>query len=179
VPIVIRTARLQLRVLVAGDADSVVAAMNDWAVAQWVSTPPFPYRRQDFDTFLNIVCGDHATGRPSRFGMADRESDVLIGTIRIEPKSEDSGELGYWIGRPFWGRGYASEAAAALVQYARERLPFRRLTAVTDPENDASHRVLLKTGFDCTGTRARANPSRRGSTALRTYEYANVRGADG
>ena len=54
---------------------------------------------------------------------------------------------------------------------SRERLLFRRLTAVTDPENDASHRVLLKTGFTCTGTWPRETPSRRGSMALRTYEY--------
>jgi RimJ/RimL family protein N-acetyltransferase len=177
VPTVIRTARLQLRALVASDADGVIAAMNDWAVAQWVSSPPFPYRQTDFDTFLNIVRDDHATGRPSRFGMADRESNMLIGTIGIEPKSADLGELGYWIGQPFWGRGYASEAAAALVQHAWERLPFRRLSAVTDPENGASHRVLLKTGFVCTGTQPREKPSRRGSTALRTYEYAGLSGA--
>ena len=177
-PTVIRTARLQLRVLGTADADSVIAAMNNWAVAQWVSAPPYPYREQDFDFFLNLVREDHATDRPSRFGLADRESNALIGTIGIEPKGDNSGELGYWIGQPFWGRGYASEAAAALVQYARERLPFRRLTAVTDPENGASHRVLLKAGFACTGKQAREKPSRRGSTALRTYEYADLRGSN-
>ena len=122
---------------------------------------------------------DHATGRPSRFALADRESDALIGTIGLEPKSDDLAELGYWIGQPFWGRGYASEAALALVQYARERLQFRRLSAVTDPENDASHRILIKAGFVCTGTHPREKPSRRGSMALRTHEYTDLRGASG
>jgi RimJ/RimL family protein N-acetyltransferase len=170
-PTVLRTARLQLRALLASDADSVIAAMNDWAVAQWVSAPPFPYRPPDFDFFLRLVGDDHATGRPTRFGIADGESDALVGTIAIEPKGESSGELGYWIGRAFWGRGYASEAAAAVVSHVREQRLFRCLTAVTDPENDASHRVLLKTGFVCTGTFPRETPSRRGSMARRTYAH--------
>jgi RimJ/RimL family protein N-acetyltransferase len=58
-----------------------------------------------------------------------------------------------------------------VVRHIRERRLFRRLTAVTDPENDASHRVLLKTGFVCIGTFPREAPSRRGSTARRTYEH--------
>lgn len=170
----VRTTRLRLRSLTDSDADAVVAAMNDWAVAQWVSTPPFPYSRRDFDVFLALVHEDHASGCPSRFAIADRETDALIGTIDLEPRGGDVGELGYWIGQRFWGRGYASESAAALLRHAREALSFRRLTAVTDPENAASHRVLLKAGFTCTGTRLRAQPSRRGSTTLRTYEYTDL-----
>ena len=178
-PIVIATARLRLRVLVAHDADGVIAAMNDWNVAQWVATPPFPYRAQDFETFLKIVGDDHASGLPSRFAIADHENDTLIGTIGLEPKQGGVGELGYWIARQCWGRGYASEAASALITCARDNLSFHRLTAVTDPENEPSHRVLLRAGFVCTGARPREKPSRRGSMTLRTYEYPKFSGARG
>jgi RimJ/RimL family protein N-acetyltransferase len=171
-PVVIPTARLTLRALAAGDADYVVGAMNDWSVAQWLASPPFPYRHEDFETFLRIVRDDHATGHPSRFGIAERDSDALIGTIGLEPRDGEAGELGYWIAQGSWGRGYASEAAAALLQYAGGRCRFRRLAAVTDPENDASHRVLLKAGFTCIGTRPRQQPSRRGAKTLRAYERA-------
>lgn len=167
----LRTARLRLRCLAADDLDAVLAALNDWAVAQWLTRPPYPYARADGEAYLEVMRADHAAGRPTLFAIADAADDALVGVIGVEREDAATGELGYWIGRAHWGRGYAAEAAAALVDRARG-LGLATLVAVTDPENRRSQRVLEKTGFRAVGLRPSDRPSRRGAPALRAYELA-------
>ena len=167
----LETGRLRLRCLKTDDLDAVVAALDDWAVAQWLTRPPFPYARADAEAYLAVMRSDHAGGRPTLFAVARAGDDAPSGAIGVELDDPATGELGYWIGRPHWGRGYAAEAAAALVARAR-LLGLERLLAVADPENLRSRRVLEKTGFRAVGLQPPDRPSRRGATALCAYELA-------
>jgi len=165
------TARLRLRCMEEKDLDAAAAMLSDWEVAQWLARPPYPYTRRDGEAFIASLRAEHAAGRRLVFAVAEAASDELVGAIGVEPAAPGEGELGYWLGRPYWGRGYASEAAAALVRLAWDE-PLRGLTAITDPENARSQRVLTKLGFRPLGERPREEPSRRGAATISAYALA-------
>ena len=89
--------RLRLRPFKPADAAVVVAALNDWAVAQWLISPPHPYRHADFECYTEIVRQDHASDFPTQFAIARRESDELVGCMAVALKADGVGELGYWL----------------------------------------------------------------------------------
>jgi RimJ/RimL family protein N-acetyltransferase len=91
--------------------------------------------------------------------FAIASQDELIGGVGIEPQSDvyrRSGELGYWLAEPFWGRGIATAAAKAMVQYAFTRLDLVRVFAGVFATNPGSARVLEKAGFHFEGRSQRA-----------------------
>jgi len=163
---IIETPRLRLRAFRRADIASIVAGLNDWTVAQWLSRTPFPYAVTDAEAWLADADRAHAGGR---YAIADRISDDLIGAIGIEPDDVER-ELGYWLGADHWGKGLASEAVGALVAAAFGTLGVRRLHATTDPDNARSQRVLLKAGFRQIGAQPADPPTRRGHTFRPLFE---------
>ena len=155
---IVETPRLRLRPFARADIGPIVAGLNDWTIAQWLSRTPFPYAVSDAEAWLADADKAHAGGR---FAIADRTSDGLIGAIGIEPDGDDR-ELGYWLGIDHWGRGLVGEAVGALVSAAFGTLGVRRLHATTDPDNARSQRVLLKAGFRQVGAKPADPPTRRG-----------------
>jgi RimJ/RimL family protein N-acetyltransferase len=103
----------------------------------------------------------------------------LIGSVAVDVHANGDGELGYWYGRAHWGLGYATEAAKAVVASALACPAIRKLIALTDPANEASHRVLLKSGFHMTALRDRDPPSRRGVRCARLYEHGGLSASPG
>jgi hypothetical protein len=91
----------------------------------------------------------HEAGRPRAFAVALKESDQLIGggIDGINIGGSDAAELGYWLGEPYWGRGYGREAAAAIIEYGFEVLGLETIQAISDPSNAASQKVLLACGL--------------------------------
>ncbi|TDQ84194.1 RimJ/RimL family protein N-acetyltransferase [Dongia mobilis] len=153
------TTRLDLRPLTPRDAVDVVRLVNDFEVARYTATIPHPY---DIDMAREFIAApETAADAGERFpddpegavvlAIALREDGRLLGCIGLQ-KTPEGTELGYWIGRQYWGMGYTTEAAVRITRLAFEtyRLPFLIASAVTI--NDASHRVLEKVGFAVTGT---------------------------
>jgi RimJ/RimL family protein N-acetyltransferase len=167
---IILTDRLRLRPMERKDIADFVRHLNDWDVQQWLTIPPFPYEHTDGEAYLAVVQANHATAHPTAFVIADRTSDLALGAASVEIGEEAQGELGYWLGREYWGRGLMKEAVAALVRHAAAHRGIRRLVAVIDPENVRSQRVLTACGLTDRGLRGRPQPSRRGSTQVREYE---------
>ena len=132
---VIRTARLTLRPFVESDIDAVVALLNDWEVSQWLAAPPFPYRRADARFYVDHVRANHEAGAATEFAIAVTDGDAVAGSIGLKRTCGDaeSAALGYWLGQPHWGHGYASEAAAA-----GRGLWFRRIGAPADQGRNRS-----------------------------------------
>src|SRR4051794_33316455 len=128
---VLDTPRLRLRQLKAGDLDALVVHLNDWEVSQWLLNPPFPYTHADGRNYIAIVQADHAAGPGHGFAIADRTDDLVIGTIGTNSVRDDAGTgtIGYWLGRPYWGHGYASEAVRALLGHGFAALGYQRLIA--------------------------------------------------
>src|SRR5262245_54104379 len=168
--LIIMTDRLRLRPMEPKDIDGFVRDLSDWEVQQWLTQPPFPYRREDGEAYLAIVQRNHATPHPTQFGIADKASDAALGTAGVTIDAEGTGELGYWLGRAHWGRGIMPEAVAAVLRHARGHPALRRLRAVTDPDNLRAQHVLAACGLLDRGLTARPRQSRRGSTQMRDYE---------
>jgi RimJ/RimL family protein N-acetyltransferase len=130
------------------DAPALAAAIGDEAIAKNLATVPWPYRVRDAEAFL-------ATPRdpvlPS-FLVFERTDagPLLVGSCGLGRRPSGAVELGYWIARPFWGRGLATEAGTALVDIART-LGFVSLEASHFVDNPSSGRVLEKLGFEPLG----------------------------
>jgi len=163
---VIETARLRLRPFRDADLAELVRLINDWQVARWVSNVPHPYTEDDGRAWIALVQEDHATGRPQRFAIALKDSGQLIGGVGLDGDrggDTDEAALGYWLGQPYWRRGYAREAVAALLDYAFRKLGLTTVRAYTDPANSDSQKVLLSCGFAYVGDIDLAKPNRNGA----------------
>ncbi len=144
---VLETARLKLRAPRCEDAEAIAALANDIRVAVNTARLPHPYRVADAEEF--IVGANSREGETSFVVTRDGR---LIGACGLDPREEGL-ELGYWFGVPFWGRGYATEAARALVDYAFADMDCETLLSGARVSNPASRRVLEKCAFQWTGVR--------------------------
>jgi RimJ/RimL family protein N-acetyltransferase len=163
---VIETDRLRIRALRGDDLTNLVALINNWEIARWVSSVPHPYTEADGREWIARVQQDHATGRPLRFAIALRECDRLIGGVGLDGSTGDESDepaLGYWVGQPHWGNGYAREAVAAVIEYGLRTLGMATIRAYTDPSNLASQKVLLRCGLEQVGEIELIRPTRDGA----------------
>jgi RimJ/RimL family protein N-acetyltransferase len=134
---------------VGADAHALAALANDWDVARQLRTMPHPYTLEDAEGFLRLAqAGDDGSVRR----VIVLNDGTLIGTIGAHPRYGGQYELGYWLGQPYWGRGYASEAVAAMVGLL-SGAGIRLLHAGHAVDNAASAHVLIKAGFLYTGVR--------------------------
>ena len=162
----IETTRLRMRSLCDDDLIDLVTLAGNWEVARWLATMPHPYTEAAGREWIARVQQDHATGRPRRFAIALKESDRLIGGVGLDGSTGDESEepaLGYWLGEPHWGNGYAREAVAAVIDYGLRTLGMQTIRAYTDPSNLASQKVLLRCGLEQVGEIELIRPTRNGA----------------
>lgn len=143
---VLETERLVLRAPRLEDAKMVAALANDRRIAENTARIPHPYKLADAEDFISKV--DRGQGEVA-FLIA-LPNDTMVGAAGIT-HSEDNAEIGYWIGTEYWGRGYATEAIRAVIDYAFTELDRESLQARARVTNPASRRVLEKCGFQWTG----------------------------
>jgi RimJ/RimL family protein N-acetyltransferase len=151
---VLETERLVLRAPRLEDAKAVAQLANDRRIAENTTRIPHPYTLVDAQKFFASV--NRAEGEICF--LITREKKVL-GAVGIAMPERDAPELGYWLGVPFWGHGYATEAVHAVIDHAFDDLDYEALGAGARVTNPASRRVLEKCGFQWTGvglTRIRA-----------------------
>ena len=171
-----RTARLLLRPGFPEDAPALATAIGDEAIARNLANVPWPYSVRDAEAFLasprdpvlpSLLIFERGPGAPQ-----------LVGACGLGRRPSGSVEVGYWIARSFWGRGYATEACTALIDIART-LGLRSLEASHFLDNPASARVLEKLGFTSLGitapriscARGLDVPARLMRLELRTSEF--------
>jgi RimJ/RimL family protein N-acetyltransferase len=163
-----RTQRLTLRPGWQEDAPALTRAIAHDSVLMKLSRAPCPYLRDDAESFLSVT---PSRGEAVCMIVAHdlSETPQLVGGIGLHRSGEDI-ELGYWLTPHAWGRGYATEAARAMVDAARYTLGHRRLVAGHFTDNPASARVLRKLGFRPTGRiEQRECRARGGTVACATY----------
>jgi len=157
-----RTERLLLRPGWAEDAPALAAAIADERIVRNLATAPWPYRLRDAEAFL-AQPRDPVLPSFLIFERTDGEPR-LVGSCGLGRRPSGAVELGYWIARSHWGRGFATEASSALLEIARAlRLP--RLQASHFLDNPASGRVLEKLGFEPLGITAPRASCARGTEA--------------
>jgi len=142
---VLKTDRLVLRALCQRDVPVIVQLAGDRRVAENTARIPHPYTAADAEGLLASI---NQKGSETVFAL---ELDgALIGMSGLDPRT-DGAELGYWLGVPFWGCGYATEAVRAVIDYAFSELGHELLHSGARVSNPASRRVLEKCGFQWTG----------------------------
>ena len=144
----LRTVRLLLRSLEPGDVPALVRLAGAREIAATTLRIPHPYAESDALQFLAMASEDFRAGRSVSFAVSISPSHELCGGVGLElNQTHRHAELGYWIGVPFWGKGYATEAARAVVAFGFETLRLHRIFAHHFAGNKASQRVLERIGM--------------------------------
>ncbi len=140
------TERLVLRPLTLDDANSVRALAGAHEVAAGTIQVPHPYEDGVAEAWIESQAAAWEDG--AQLELAVTSEDGLVGAIALIFKPlHDRAELAYWMGGPFWSRGYATEAGRALISYGFSELDLHRITAFHFSWNGASGRVLQKLGM--------------------------------
>ena len=166
------TERLLLRAFVATDAAAVERLAGEWKVAETTLNIPHPYPPGAAAEWIASQEPAWESGDRLTLAICDAGApDEVIGAISLAVNAEHArGELGYWIGTEYWGRGYATEAARALVAFGFDHLRLNRIQARHFARNPASGRVLQKAGLQCEGVHRQMY--RRWDRFEDTYMYA-------
>ncbi len=160
----IRTPRLLLRAPLLSDAARISLLAGDFDVASMTGTLPHPYSEQQAAEWVaSVLAGEEGVV------FVIERSGALIGCTGYRAFGEDHAELGYWIGKPYWGMGYATEAARALILHAFEADVFAYLTVGHFSDNPASARIIAKFGFAPQGKEMRDCAARGARAPCLTY----------
>jgi RimJ/RimL family protein N-acetyltransferase len=142
------TQRLLLRAFGEGDVPAVGRLADDIEIYRNTLKIPHPYTEADARLWLSIQREQSRAGTGAVFAITGKDDGLLMGACGMELVADyRRGELGYWLGRDYWGKGYATEAAAAVVAWGFETLALNRISAARFGDNPASGRVLEKIGM--------------------------------
>lgn len=141
--------RLILRRLELTDAPLIYDYMNEREIAANTMLIPHPYPAGAAEDWIN---GTHQSDDYS-FALIRKADNLFLGACGIgSDTSHKRAEIGYWLGKPFWGQGYMSEAARRVIQFGFEELDLNRIQATYFTYNLASRRVMEKAGMTYEGT---------------------------
>lgn len=148
-----QTERLILRPLEMNDVDTITDLLQGDDIHKNIQSLPYPYTHTDAENFIQSTYEERDKGTGYIFGIIRREDGVLIGVTGIHPKaSHRRAELGYWLGKKYWGQGYMTEVARRIIQYGFEELDLNRIFARCYTHNVASAKVMQKAGMSFEGT---------------------------
>jgi len=178
----LRTERLAIRPLRAEDSAELHRLVNDWDVAKSLARVPFPYPRDLADEWIAATHAQMAEGRAWHLAITGlehagtpEEKEVLVGCVGLTLDADgQEAELGYWVGRRFWGHGVAPEAAGRIARWALANLGIARLVASALVENARSQAVLRRIGFRAVGEGARDFLSRGGAMPVVRFELTRA-----
>jgi RimJ/RimL family protein N-acetyltransferase len=145
---VLETDRLILRAPCLDDAIAVAKLANNRKVAEMTSLLPHPYGIEDATRWISSLPAE--TGHWN-FAIVERESETLIGVCSYGARSLSGPKIGYWLGEPHWGQGFATEAMRAVIDHLFSATDLDEIRAGARVTNPASKRVLEKCGFQWTG----------------------------
>jgi [ribosomal protein S5]-alanine N-acetyltransferase len=149
----LETNRLLLRKLTIPDAERIEELAGDFDVAKTTLTIPFPYPKGSAVEFINSMLQAEQQERLVMFAVIEKNTNSLIGIINISiAHSHKRGELAYWVGKPYWGCGYGTEAAKVVMEYGFKHLDLNKIYAQAFTTNPGSWRIMEKIGLNYEGT---------------------------
>ncbi len=150
----LRTQRLVLRAFTLKDAPEVQRLAGAREVAEMIYPVPYPYEDGVAEEWIDTHRPAFEAGEAVTFAVTLDEGGTLCGAIELTINPQDANaEIGYWLGVPYWGRGFATEAAREVVRYGFKELGLHRIYSGHFARNAASGRVLKKIGMSYEGTR--------------------------
>lgn len=145
--------RILLRPFAPEDAATVQLLAGEYEIADTTLNVPHPYEDGMAEQWISGHGKQFQAGTNAVFAIVDKKSLQLIGAVSLTiDKDLRKAELGYWIGRPYWNQGYATEAAKSIVDYGFKQLRLNRIVARHFVRNPASGKVMLKVGMVHEGT---------------------------
>ncbi|OQY26882.1 MAG: GNAT family N-acetyltransferase [Candidatus Cloacimonetes bacterium 4572_55] len=149
---IIYTERLLLRPFTLDDAPRVRQLAGEWEIADTTTNIPNPYEKGMGEEWILTHQPDFKQNKAVTFAVVLRMNDQLVGAISLLLKNpHDAAEMGYWIGKPYWRRGYCSEAAMAMLEYGFGTIGLNRIYAEYFKRNPASGKVMEKIGMSYEG----------------------------
>jgi len=145
--------RIVLRKLRLSDALDIYKNLQDKEMVKWTLNIPWPYKKQDAVKWIKRTHYKIKNKKEYAFGIVLKTENRIIGAIslmHIDWKNKNA-EIGYWLGKKYWGKGYMTEAVRLILKFAFEKLKLHRIYANLFEENVASRRVLEKAGFKLEG----------------------------
>jgi RimJ/RimL family protein N-acetyltransferase len=151
------TERLLLRPLVEADGPRVRELASDETIARNTLDIPHPYPEGAAETWIAAHPELWRQGSDVVFAVALRDSGLLVGCVGLSSVSQRHrrADIGWWVGREYWSRGYCTEAARALLDFAFGRLGLNRVYSSHYARNPASGRVMQKLGMKREGVQRR------------------------
>lgn len=152
----LRTERLSLGLVEPAESGRIAELAGDRAIARNTESIPHPYPEGEAERVVGRIRQEVAAGTAAVFAVrlleSGDEDGGLIGMIGLHPEPEhERAGLGYWIGRPFWDRGFATEAGREVIRWGFEERELRRIYAESFSRNAPSRRVLQKLGMQREG----------------------------
>jgi len=170
----IKTEKFILRKFRMSDAESIVKHANDKLIARNLERLPHPYTMKDAKVWLGKKLKEYRQKNPKEFVFAIEIDGQAVGAIGFHKIiSGHKAEMGYWLGRKYWGRGLMTEVVKYASQYAFKTFKLRRLQAHTFPPNKASMRVLEKNRFKLEGVLKKE--IQKGKKFIDAHVFAKVR----
>ena len=144
----LKTERLRLRALRASDIPRIMSFANNAKVADMTLNIPHPYQEKDAINWISTACEGFEDQSHIIFAIASMKENEFLGGVGLRVnKRFDRAELGFWLGEPFWNRGYVTEAVKRTLQFGFEELDLNKIYATHLPENPASGKVMQKNGM--------------------------------
>ena len=142
---VIKTERLKLKSPQMDDGVGLTELINDKSVVKWLSDIPFPYTVRHAEEFIERA--QEKALKNESYNFMIFQNNKMIGGIGLTEFRKRSCELGYWLGKKYWGNGFATEAVNGILDFGFNNLKRKEIYAAYKLGNEGSKRVLKKCGF--------------------------------
>ncbi|KFF09045.1 GNAT family N-acetyltransferase [Chryseobacterium luteum] len=142
----IETERLILSQLKEEDVPFVTEYLQNKIFSDLTSNIPYPYTKEHAELWVRMSRESFESNTGYTFAVRNKEGRI-IGAIGLHDREDDKAELGYWMGKPFWNKGYITEAAVALIDFGFRELKFNKIYATYFLHNPASGRIMEKIGM--------------------------------
>lgn len=143
----LRTERLILRGFRTEDASEIRKLAGNYNVSKMTLNIPYPYEPGMAEDWIGSHQGNWEARTRVAYAIVKQDSQQLLGTVSLVSIDGAQGELGYWIGEPYWGMGYCTEAAKKLIQFSFQTLGLKKIVAEHLTSNPASGKVMGKAGM--------------------------------
>ncbi len=172
---ILETKRLLLKMPSLESAPDLTKLLQDREVSINLSTVPYPYSLEDAQNFIKTSQENFfQKNAEQEFGIFLKDQHQLIGMCGLQINTKNNhATLGYWLGKAYWGKGYATEMARRMVSYGFEDLKMHRIACAHFHTNPASGKVMQKAGFRYEGRRR--GHFKRGEEYLDILDYGILR----
>ena len=151
----IKTERLILRPFDLSDSKRVQELAGDIKIAETTLNVPYPYEDGMAESWIATHENNFNSGNGIIYAIVKKDTRELIGTVSLMgiKNIHKKAELAYWIGAPYWGNGYCTEACQSIIEFGFKNVNLNKIYALSFVDNIGSWRVMEKLGMEYEGTR--------------------------